>query len=449
MGNTSSTTRGVERSAALPLAMATLVALAGCTFGSPPAASTDAATPGHEAVEGSAVSCVPDPQSVAASEDAQSTEPVDADLASQYDEAAAAVYERVQEVVPGVIVGVRSSSGTWTSGYGVADLVSRTPVDPDSYSRIASVTKSFVGTVILQLAQEGDLSLDDPIDDYVPDVPNGTRITLRELITMTSGLGNYSNDEAWGLEVLGAPEAEWTPQQLLDYSYSMPTSFAPGSTMEYSNANYILLGLVAEQVTGQAIGDVIDERIVSPLGLTETSYPTDNGLPEPRMNGYTLPAVVHPVGGSSNTWVDATEWSPSSAGAAGAMISDVHDMLVWGRALATGQGLLAEDAQVQRLRSFGSSDLAPGEFYGEAIVCQGGWIGHSGNIPGYNTLMRYDPASQTTIVVMATGLSGSSTPPREFVTEAFAAALAEAAGTVFVPPVVPDEAQFQALVPEL
>jgi len=219
--------------------------------------------------------------------------------------------------------------------------------------------------------------------------------------------------------------------------------------MEYSNANFVLLGLVAEQVTGEGIADIIDERIVSPLGLTETSYPSDNALPEPRMNGYTLPAVVHPVGGTSNTWVDATEWSPSSAGAAGAMISDVDDMLVWGRALATGQGLLTEDAQVQRLRSFGSSDLAPGEFYGEAIVCQGGWIGHSGNIPGYNTLLRYDPESQTTIVVMGTGLSGSSTPPREFVTEAFAAALAEAAGTVFVPPVVPDEAQFQALVPEL
>jgi D-alanyl-D-alanine carboxypeptidase len=449
MGTKSSTSRNVVRWAALPLAVTTALVIAGCTFGSASPASTDAAPPVHEPVAGSGAACVPDPEAVAASEDAQSAEPVDAALAGEYDEAAAAVYERVQEVVPGVIVGVRNPAGTWTAGYGVADLVSGTPVDPDSYSRIASVTKSFVGTVILQLAEEGALSLDDPIDDYVPDVPNGTRITLRELITMTSGLGNYSNDEAWGLQVLGALEAEWTPQQLLDYSYSMPTSFAPGSNMEYSNANFVLLGLVAEQVTGEGIADIIDERIVSPLGLTETSYPSDNALPEPRMNGYTLPAVVHPVGGTSNTWVDATEWSPSSAGAAGAMISDVDDMLVWGRALATGQGLLTEDAQVQRLRSFGSSDLAPGEFYGEAIVCQGGWIGHSGNIPGYNTLLRYDPESQTTIVVMATGLSGSSTPPREFVTEAFAAALAEAAGTVFVPPVVPDEAQFQALVPEL
>lgn len=449
MGNTSCLFRGVRPAwwAALALVIATVIAVTGCTYDDPPAASTDAAA--HEPVTGSAAACVPDPAAVAGAEDTQSADPVDASLAAEYDEAAIAVYERVQEVVPGVIVGVRSPEGTWTAGYGVADLVTGTPAPVDAHVRIASVTKSFVGTAILQLAEEGRLSLDDPIDDYVPDVPNGTRITLRQLITMTSGLGNYSDDEAWGLEVLGALEAEWTPQQLLDYSYSMPTSFAPGSNMEYTNANFILLGLVAEQVTGEDIAAVIDERILAPLELIETSYPNDNSLPEPRLSGYTLPAVVHPVGGSSNIWMDATEWSPSSAGAAGAMISDVDDMLVWGRALATGQGLLSEDAQVERLASFGSSNLAPREFYGDAIVCQGGWIGHSGNMPGYNTMVRHDPVSDTTIVVMATGLSGSSTPPREFVPEAFTAALAEAAGLVFVAPVVPEEAQFQALVPQL
>jgi len=445
MGNTSSTR--AARWAALPLTVATVLAVSGCTFGTPSPASKDAA-PAHEAVAGSASACVPDPEAVAAAGDTQVTDSVDADLAAQFDAAAAEVFERVREVAPGVVVGVRSPDGTWTAGYG-ADLVTGTPVTVDAHARVASVTKSFVGTVILQLADEGELSLDDPLDDYVPDVPNGTRITLRQLISMTSGLGNYSDDEAWGLAVLGDPEAEWKPEQLLDYSWSMPTSFAPGSNMEYTNANFILLGLVIEQVTGQALPDTLDERILGPLELTETSYPTDNALPEPRMTGYTLPAVVHPVGGTSNTWVDATEWSPSSAGAAGAMISDVEDMLEWGRVLATGQGVLREAAQVARLHSFGSSYLAPQEFYGDAIVCQGGWIGHSGNMPGYNTLVRHDPASDTTIVVMATGLSGSSTPPREFVTEAFTAALAEVAGTSFVAPVVPDEAQFQALVPEL
>jgi D-alanyl-D-alanine carboxypeptidase len=436
------------RCGAVALILAVAVTTAGCTIGSSSSPSPSSSAT-HEPVPGSAAACVPDAEAVVAAEDAQSSDSVDDRLAGQYDAAAAAVYERVREVVPGVIVGVRSPEGTWTAGYGAADLVSGEPVPVDAHVRIASVTKSFVGTVILQLADDGLLSLEDPIDDYVPDVPNGSRITLRELITMTSGLGNYSNDEAWGSAVLADLEAEWSPQQLLAYSYSMPASFAPGSNMEYSNANFVLLGLVIEQVTGSPLAEVLDERIMQPLGLAETTYPADNALPEPRMTGYTLPAVVHPVGGGSNIWMDATEWSPSSAGAAGAMISDVDDMLVWGRVLATGDGVLSAGAQVDRLRSFGSSDLAPGEFYGEAIVCQGGWIGHNGNIPGYNTLLRYEPATQTTIVVMATGLSGSSTPPREFVVEAFAAALAEAAGTSFDAPVVPEEAQFQALVPQL
>ena len=445
MGSTSATR--AARWTWFPLAVAAALVVTGCTFGRASPASTDSAA-GHEAVAGSAAACVADPIAVATAEDTQSTEPMSADLAAEFDTAAATVFDRVQEVVPGVVVGVRTPEGTWTAAYG-ADLVTGVPVSADAHARIASVTKSFVGTVILQLAEEGGLSLDDPIDDYVADVPNGTRITLRQLITMTSGLGNYSDDEAWGLAVLGDVEAEWTPAQLLAYSWSMPPSFAPGSNMEYTNANFILLGLVIEQVTGQALPEVLDERILGPLQLAETSYPTDNALPEPRMTGYTLPAVVHPVAGTSNKWVDATQWSPSSAGAAGAMISDVQDMLVWGRVLATGQGVLPEAAQVARLQSFGSSSLAPQEFYGDAIVCQGGWIGHSGNIPGYNTLVRHDPASDTTIVVLATGLSGSSTPPREFVTEAFTAALAEAAGTTFAAPVVPEEAQFQALVPEL
>ncbi len=448
MGSASFIDRGPRwsRWAGLPFAAAIFI-VAACTAQSPQDPSTSTST--HAPVAGSAASCAPDPQAIATARNTQSTEPVTAELAARYATAAAAVFKRVKQVVPGVVLGVRSPDGEWTAAYGAADLQTGAPATVDAHVRIASVTKSFVGTVVLQLAQEGRLSLGDPIDDYVPDVPNGTRITLGQLITMTSGLGNYSDDEAWGREVLRAPEKEWTPQKLLDYSWAMPTSFPPGSDMAYTNTNFILLGLVIEQVTGEAVGTVIDERILTPLGLTETSYPTGKALPEPRLSGYTLPAVVHPIGGNSDTWVDASEWSPSSAGAAGAMISDVNDMLVWGRALATGQRLLSQDTAVQRLQSFGSSDLAVGEFYGDALVCQQGWIGHSGNMPGYNTMVRHHPGSDTTIAVLATGLSGSATPPREFVIEAFTAALAEVGGTQFLASVVPEEAQVQGLVPHL
>ncbi|WP_127793813.1 serine hydrolase [Agromyces sp. LHK192] len=406
-----------------------------------------APTATHAPVDGSAAACVADPEAVAGQDDTQEGHPVDDDLAARYDDAASAVFHQVAEVAPGAIVGVRGPDGTFTAAYGTADLATGAAAETDQHVRIASVTKSFVGTVVLRLADEGRLSLDDPIDDYVPDVPNGSRITLRELITMRSGLGNYSDDEQWGLEMLADPEAEWSPDRLLEYAWSMPTSFPPGTNMEYSNTNFILLGLVVEQVTGERLTDVIRAEVLEPLALAETAYPADNTLPSPRMQGYTLPAVVTPAAGASPEWVDATDWSPSSAGAAGAMTSDLDDLLAWGRALATGQGVLEASAQVERLESFATSTLGPREFYGQALVCRDGWIGHHGNIPGYNTVVRYHPAIDTTIVVVASGLSGTATPPRVLVIEEYASALADVAGQPFTATVVPPEAQVQGLVP--
>ncbi|MEO6828123.1 MAG: serine hydrolase domain-containing protein, partial [Microbacteriaceae bacterium] len=369
-------------------------------------------------------------------------------LSAQYDAAVAAVFDDVRVSAPAVIVGVRSPKGTWTKAYGVADLATGAMATPQMHQRIASITKTFVGTVVLQLADQGKLSLGDPIDNYVPNVPNGSHITLRQLITMTSGLPNYSDNPHWGADFLSDTAAAWTPDRLLEDAWGMPTSFPPGSNMEYSNTNFVLLGLVVKRVTGQSVGDAIQTRILNPLRLTATTYPTDSAIPSPHLDGYSLPLTVYSGADPSNKWVNATNWNPSSAGAAGAMISRVDDLLNWGRVLATGRGILPEPAQVQRLKSFATSTLGTGEFYGEALMCKDGWIGHNGNIPGYNSMVRYNPQTDTTIVVEATGLDGTVTPPRVFVIEEYAAALAETAGHPFAPKLVPPEQQVQAIVPE-
>jgi D-alanyl-D-alanine carboxypeptidase len=433
-------------------AMAVTVALAvsACTGGATPTTSAPSAAATFEPVAGSAAACVPDPEAVVAAKDTQSTEPMPAALSDDFDAAASAVFDQVQDFAPAVIVGVRSPQGTWAKAYGTADLVTGAPAATDMHQRIASVTKAFVGTVVLQLADEGELSLDDPIDHYVPRVPNGSHITLRELITMTSGLPNYSDNPEWGADFLSDTGAQWTPQQLLDDAWSMPTSFAPGSNMEYSNTNFVLLGLVIEEVTGQRVHEAVQTRILDPLRLTSTTYPTDAALPSPRLNGYTLPLTVYGGADPTATWADATDWNPSSAGAAGAMTSGVDDLLVWGRALATGQEVLAASAQVQRLSSFATATLGAGEFYGEALMCKDGWIGHNGNMPGYNSVVRYNSDTDTTIVVLATGLDATGNPPdRVFVIEEYAAALAGAAGHPFSADVIPPEQQVQGLVPHL
>jgi len=437
-----------RRRALFALGAAFALAITGCT-GNTPAASPGVTHSPADPVTGSAAACVPNPQAVVTEKNTQSTRAMPTALADEYDAAAVAVFNQVKVFAPAVIVGVRSPKGTWTKAYGAADLATGAPATPDMHQRIASITKTFVGTVVLQLADQGKLSLDDPIDDYVPNVPNGSHITLRELITMTSGLPNYSDNPKWGADFLSDTAAGWTPDRLLADAWAMPTSFAPGSNMEYSNTNFILLGLVIEQVTGQSVGDEIQTRILDPLRLTATTYPTDAAFPSPHLNGYTLPLTVYSGADPTSTWVNATDWNPSSTGAAGAMTSRVDDLLTWGRALGTGQGLLPASAQVQRLESFATSTLGAGEFYGEALMCKDGWIGHNGNMPGYNSMVRYNPQTDTTIVVEATGLDGTGTPPRVFVIEEYAAALAATAGHPFSPNLVAPDQQVEGLVPHL
>jgi D-alanyl-D-alanine carboxypeptidase len=435
------------------LMTAVALLLSGCIFeAAPDASSTPAIAPDltpATPVAGSAAACVPNPEDVVAAEDTQSTRRMSVERAADYDAAAAAVFAQVEADAPAVIVAVRGPDGTWTKAYGVADLVSGAPASVDMYQRIGSVTKTFVGTALLQLVDQGRLSLDDPIDHYVPKVPNGSRITLRQLVTMTSGLPDYQDEPTFLGEWLADPAASFTSDQLLAAAWALPTKFPPGTGMFYSNTNYVLLGLAIEQVTGKSLAEVIETQILDPLHMDSTTLPTTAAFPSPHLNGYsTLPnALTGTTPG--NRWVDATDWNPQLFGAAGAMTSQVGDMLTWGRALGTGQGLVETSTQVQRLESFATSNLGPVDFYGEGLVCKDGWLGHAGAFMGYNTNLVYHPDIDTTIVVEATGEDSSSTPPRVVVTQEMTSALADIAGKPYTPFVVPPALQVQGPVPEL
>ncbi|MEO6828106.1 MAG: serine hydrolase domain-containing protein [Microbacteriaceae bacterium] len=399
-------------------------------------------------VAGSAAACVPNPKKVVMAKNTQSTKPVSAERAAAYDRAAAAVFAQVQADAPAVIVGVRGPHGTWTKAYGVADLVTGTPAGVEMYQRIGSVTKTFLATVLLQLAGQGKLLLDAPVDDYVPNVPNGSHITLRELVTMTSGLPDYQDDPNFYHEWLADPAMSWSTDQRLSAAWTLPTKFAPGSSMFYSNTNYTLLGLVIERVTGKTLPEMIKAGVLDPLHLSSTTLPSTAAFPSPHLNGYsTLPLLLS--GQTPDKWVDTTDWNPDSFGAAGGMTSKASDLLVWGRALATGQGVLPASAQVQRLEAFGTSNLGPGDFYGSGLQCKDGWIGHAGTYMGYNTNLVYHPDIDTTVVVEATGGDASSTPPRLVVTQALTSALGSVAGKPYTPTAVPAALQVQVPVPKL
>src|SRR4028118_1422113 len=218
---------------------------------------------------------------------------------------------------------------------------------PDVHQRIASVTKTFTGTLLLQAEADGLLSLDDTIDQYYEGVPNGDEIKLRQLANMTSGIASYTFDEQFQEQLFSDPQRIWTPEEMVQIGIEDSPVFDPGTEFQYSNTNTVLLGLVLEQVSGRPIGDLYRERIIEPLGLPETSFPErdDSSLPDPQARGYTI------QGQDDGEPVDITNLNPSWAWTAGAMISTVDDLLVYGRALGTGEGLLSPAQHAPRVRA--------------------------------------------------------------------------------------------------
>ncbi|MFN8025931.1 MAG: serine hydrolase domain-containing protein [Acidimicrobiia bacterium] len=309
-------------------------------------------------------------------------------LVAKLDAAAQASFEVA--AAPGAIVGVRTPKGTWINAYGEADPTTGAPMTTDMHMRIGSVTKTVTGTVILQLAEQGKLSLDDPIEKYVSGIPNGSDITLRMLANMTSGIASYYTDPFLD-RYFANPQGAFTPSELVAYGVTESPIFAPGKRFDYSNTNTVLLGQVIEKVTGRPVADVLAENITGPLQLTGTVWPEDSTvIPAPYANGYTLQG-----GGDPANPTDATNWNPSFGWTAGAYISTVADMLNYDEALATGHGLVSTATQKARLKSFPKP-----AGYGFAIGCSDGWIGHTGELPGYNTTVYYDTTSATAVVVM-------------------------------------------------
>ncbi|MGW7822151.1 serine hydrolase domain-containing protein [Streptomyces puniciscabiei] len=300
--------------------------------------------------------------------------------------------------IPGVTVGI------WTPGrpsyvrsFGVADKATGQRMAPDLYMRIGSETKTFTVTALLQLVDRKKVGLDDPIGRYVDGVPNGDRITLRQLADMRSGLFNYSEDPDFYKALTSDPQRPFTPQQLLAYSFKHPVLFQPGQRFFYCNTNLILLGLVVEKESGQRLGDYIRQHVLDPAGMDHTLFPAGNEFPAPHAQGYTVQTA-------NGEEADAADWNPSWGWAAGAMISDLRDLRTWAPTVATGRfpdgsRMVSAATQKQRLTTPGTGTIK-GAGYGLGIFDVQGWIGHNGSLPGYETLTVYLPTTRTTLVAL-------------------------------------------------
>jgi len=306
--------------------------------------------------------------------------------------------------VPGALAGVWiPGKGRLILEEGMSDIESGEPIMKEDHMRIGSVTKSFTVTVILQLAEEGLLSLGDRVGDYIPGIENGDA-TIAELADMRSGIFNYTEDGEFVAEFVSSHFLRvWTDQELVDIADGNPPYFPPGEGWHYSNTNTVILGMIIEQVTGNPIGEEIRERIIKPLGLGGTFYPETPDMPEPFAHGYGFDPLQ-----------DISFTDPSSSAGSGAMISKLTDLKKWGKALGQGT-LLDEEFQAIRVNSlvpivFNPCDDDDPERekrscpeydrYGLGIGELSGWIGHTGEYIGYTALVMYDPESGSTVVIL-------------------------------------------------
>lgn len=298
---------------------------------------------------------------------------------------------------PGAQAGVWTADGEWYGVTGTSAANVDRPPQRDDHTRIGSVTKTFTVATLLQLVDQGKVSLDEPIGTYVSGIPNGDSATLRMLASMTSGIPPYSFNEDFQKAYFSDPNRVFKPQQLVDYIKTTPASFPAGTKVEYSNTNTVLLGMVIEQVTGKPFAEVLKAGILDPLGLTQTSFPGDSPvLPSPHLDGITV--QTDPEGEVK----DATDFNPSWGFTSGAMISTLDDLHAWSVALGTGDGWISPELQKERAASMTSSveGNTPQMAYALGFGMANGWIGHTGELPGYNTSITYDPATGTSIVVM-------------------------------------------------
>jgi len=307
----------------------------------------------------------------------------------------------VNPVEPGLaVIVVRKGQTVHRAAYGMANLELGVALTPDHVLRIGSVTKQFTSAAIMMLAQEGKLSVTDPITKFLPDYPTqGRTIAVEHLLTHTSGIQSYTDMPKWR----GLWRQDMSVTELIDLFKNEPMQFAPGERWRYNNSGYILLGAIIEKVSGKKYADFVQERIFTPLGMKDTRYDvTDQVIPR-RAAGYQR---------AGDRIVNAQYLSMTQPHAAGALMSTVDDLARWNAAMTAGRVISADSL----VKSFASYKLAGGSESGYGY----GWsIGryegravqeHGGGIHGFRSYVIRIPADEVYVAVLSNVAAAAPSP---------------------------------------
>lgn len=290
---------------------------------------------------------------------------------------------------PGAVVLVaRGDEVLYRGARGLANVELGVPLAPEQVFRIGSVTKQFAAATVMKLIDQGKLSLNDPLSKFLPDYPNGDKITVLQLLNHTSGVKSYTGIPG----VMAGPiRMDLSTSALIDTFKNLPVDFAPGSAWAYNNSGYVLVGAVIEAVTGESWDAAIQQLVLAPAGLNHTRLGADDVLIAGMASGY---------GSKGGKVIPAAYLSMTQPHAAGALVSTVDDLFHWNRALHGGQLLKPESYEQMITPTGAAKDAGYGFGIGPGTVRGRAQLSHGGGIHGFSSHLLYLPKDQISVVIL-------------------------------------------------
>lgn len=300
----------------------------------------------------------------------------------------------------------------------VGDSMTNVPATTNMHFRNGAVAISYVSTLLLVLVDERKVALDDKLSKWLPDVPNADRVTLGQLAQMTSGyvdyvIGNTEFEKA----LYEDPFRQWEPDQLLGFATSKPLLYEPGTNWNYAHTNYVLLGKAMEKATGQDMPELLEDKVLRPLGLTNTANSFTPEIPAPALHAFTSErrqALQIPNG--TAFYEESTYWNPSWTITHGAIqTTNIYDMEASASGLGSGR-LLSKDSY-EKFASTGlrgkttalpgcttCMEMNEGYTYGLGIVISGDWLLQNPLFAGEAGVMAYLPSKKISLAIAVTYL---------------------------------------------
>lgn len=295
--------------------------------------------------------------------------------------------------------------GVWRDGKVVAmgalgNSYPQVPAAKDMHFRIGNVTEAMECTLLLQLVEQGKISLDDPVSKWLPSLPHGNEITVGMVAASTSGYASYYTNQ-WISEYRNDPFRKWTPAQMTKIGTSQPLDFPPGTNFEFSDTNFTILGQILRKAGGAPVATQLKRMILDPLHLHNTVMTSTSYIPPPVLHGYDS---------ARGDYQDSTFWSISWATYTANMSSDLTDMGRWAAALGTGRVLTAKMHERQFAPvSAKFKPFSKHKYPGLGAFVSNGWIISNPNVPGYWDVISYMPKQKLAVVLITTPTASS--PP--------------------------------------